>query len=415
MFLFVLLRTVSHSHHPFVLQLASRVLTSDTVEAVKTIRTIIESVNDHGVIDIFKKHRTQELMGSIYAFARLQTACEVFDRNNVLNNPSAKQIDPALLQDLIRYVPFASAAYGWKLDLATAGRLHRGDLEALVRMTGVDEDDIVKVVWESRANRPAFFLVRDRLRRRLVLSIRGTWSAQDLLTDLCCTTQEYFVQKRRHKAHSGMLTAAWGVQSMAEEIVAEELKKNPEYSLLLVGHSLGGSVAAILGQIWSQKFKKPEVYAYGPACVCPRDDIKGDRVTSVIMEGDPISALSLGHVADVSFALDKLCRNEDLRATILMRTDGPSDSFDERDLIWCNDQMEKIRSKQPGGKLYPPGRLLFLSDPDEKRGATQVAEVSPLFFRELKISHRTFDLSRHIPRLYQDKLQRSLLTSKNVQ
>jgi hypothetical protein len=314
--------------------------------------------------------------------------------------------DNDLLEDLHHYAPFAAATYGWKMDLATAGRLHRGDLQALVRMTNIDEDDVVSVNWESRANRPAFYIARDTRRKRIVLAIRGTWSAHDVLTDLCCTPEDYYVSSCHHRAHNGMLAAARGVASVAEEMIAQELEAHPDYTLLLVGHSLGGSVAAILGNLWEKTFKGVTAYAYGGACVSPKGDRGGANIVSVLSDGDPFSCLSLGHVADVSFALNHLCDNPDLRATILMRTDGSVQKLEKRDLEWCSEIMEKIHEQMVGEKLYPPGRLVFLSKPNNKRdGTCEAREVAPDFFRDLRIGPRMFDLSRHVPRLYEARLR----------
>jgi hypothetical protein len=213
--------------------------------AARTVKKILTSVHDHGVVDVFSKYPTQDLIASIYALSRLQKASQFHERNQIIQQSSPPSPIPTLLlEDLTRYAPFATAAYGWAMDLATGGRLHRGDLQALYKMTKVPPDQIVTVNWEAKTNRPAFFIVRDETRKRLVLSIRGTWSPHDVLTDLCCTPEDYIVGKRQHQAHNGMLEAARGVDSMAQELIAQELEEHPDYSLLLVGHSLGGSVAA---------------------------------------------------------------------------------------------------------------------------------------------------------------------------
>jgi hypothetical protein len=385
-------------------------MSHDTMVAARAIRKILASVDDHGVIDVFAKYQPQELIASVYALSRLQAACQFHDRSSLVVQSQDKDDDLVdLLDDLRHYAPYATATYGWKMDLATTGRLHRGDLQALVKLTKIDPDDVVKVIWEAKANRPAFYIARDRERKRIVLAIRGTLSAHDVLTDLCCTPEDYFVSSRRHRAHNGMLAAARGVASQAEEIVAQELEDHPDYNLLLVGHSLGGSVAAVLGALWKEEFPGVTVYAYGAACVAPLGDLDGANIVSVMSDGDPFSCLSLGHVADVSFALAYLCDDPDLRTTILMRTDGPVDGQEQRDLQWCSKTMEKIHEQMVGEKLYPPGRLLFLSSPTKKSHMCEVKEVPPNFFRDLKIGPRMFDLSRHVPRLYEARLRNSVL------
>jgi hypothetical protein len=219
-----------------------------------------------------------------------------------------------------------------------------------------------------------------------------------------------------------MLEAARGVASLSKEILTQELKDRPDYKLLLVGHSLGGSVAAILGTIWTKTFPDTTVYCYGSACVSPLLDRGSEdtAIVSVLLDGDPFSCLSLGHVADVSFALDFLCKHPDLRATILMRTDGPVHQMEMRDLEWCSQAMEDIHEKMVGEKLYPPGRLLFLSNGPKKRSrkgsdrCCQLHDVPVEFFRYWKIGRRMFDLSRHVPRLYEANLRRVLMDRKKT-
>jgi pimeloyl-ACP methyl ester carboxylesterase len=205
-----------------------------------------------------------------------------------------------------------------------------------------------------------------------------------------------------------MLEAARTVKTLAEDIIAKELDDNPDYNLLLVGHSLGGSVAAVLGQLWAETFRDVTVYTYGPACVAPMNDMNSVKVVSVLLEGDPFSSVSLGHVADTSRALAYLCEEDDLRIAILTVTDGPLESLDKEDIRWCNGKMEEIRKQMSGEKLYPPGRLMFLSDPEDKKAIPTIQEVPPFVFDELKISARMFDLSRHVPRVYQRRLKNAL-------
>lgn len=61
-------------------------------------------------------------------------------------------------------------------------------------------------------------------------------------------------------------------------------------------------------------------------CVSPFDD-EHDQIISVIGEDDPFSVISLGHLADISKALSKLCHDKGFRDEILRRTttNDPSD------------------------------------------------------------------------------------------
>jgi hypothetical protein len=168
----------------------------------------------------------------------------------------------------------------------------------------------------------------------------------------------------------------------------------------------------VLGTLWEDTFPNIVVYAYGAACVMPDrgQEESGITIVSVMSEGDPFSCLSLGHVADVSIALAQLCENPELRTTILMRTDGSIPAMEERDLRWCSSTMQEMRESMVGEKLYPPGKLVFLRRGEGRRDC-HAQEVPAGFFRDLVIGPRMFDLSRHVPRMYEARLRESLATA----
>jgi len=115
-------------------------------------------MDDHGIVDLLKHYEPTQILVSIYALSKLQLACQVYERSKITmhyphyNNDTNP--DLTLLQDLYDCIPFATAAYGWKFNLATAGQFHKSDVQALVKMTQVDRTDIVTVNWEARPNRP---------------------------------------------------------------------------------------------------------------------------------------------------------------------------------------------------------------------------------------------------------------------
>lgn len=103
------------------------------------------------------------------------------------------------------------------------------------------------------------------------MGIRGTASARDILTDLCASSENFIVEDYPEiggigtedstatttkpplivgRAHKGMIDAAKSVARMTGKIVSDELDMYPNYSLVVVGHSLGGGVAAVLAGEW---------------------------------------------------------------------------------------------------------------------------------------------------------------------
>jgi hypothetical protein len=428
---------------------------------MKSIRSILSNFHDeHGVIDVFRKYRKQDVLISTFALSRLQRTVIQYEQSlsQEANKASiTMQTEPELLNNLAHYAVYANAAYGWKMDFATRLRIHTGgNLQALLRQTGIGTDDVILAEWESKAHRPAYFVVRDQNHKSIVLCVRGTWSPQDVLTDLCCTPRaldedssgsdsstsqnwsSLFSErskKRQIFGHHGMLEAAKALQRDSESLLDHELKENPDFKLVLVGHSMGGTlyeiqktsimlfkhsvshslggVAALLGTLLEQKFPFLHVYVYGPPCVSPDPANLHPNIVSVVTEGDPFCCLSLGHVADISSALDVLCKDPMLRNDVLMRTNAELHEMEENDLEWCRQTMERLRMDMNAEKLYPPGRILVLhgaaSSTFAKNKKTEnrlsLREVSHSYFQDLVVAPRMMDLSRHIPSMYVSALQ----------
>ena len=231
------------------------------------------------------------------------------------------------------------------------------DMAFFLRRTGREESDIVRAEWGTDTLKPGYVIARDPARKALVFSIRGTWSLHDILTDLCCTSQGFSdadsesypesissLSQRLWKwffptstnegvhrkdsifsAHHGMLESAQELSNLTQGVIEAELRKNPGYRLVLVGHSMGGGVAALLGTLWRKKFPI-SVFVYGPPCIAPLHASPpigkggGVNITSVVTEGDPFGCISLGHIAELSVALDRLCADAKLRERVLQST-----------------------------------------------------------------------------------------------
>ncbi|KAG2450531.1 hypothetical protein HYH02_005032 [Chlamydomonas schloesseri] len=110
-------------------------------------------------------------------------------------------------------------------------------------------------VWRSQSGRlqPGYYLAVDHPGRRVVWGIRGTLAFSDLVTDLAMAAHPLPLRGAPHAAaHWGMTHAAhWLLQQEAQHVAAllRSLRGpggSSPYRLELVGHSLGGSVAALV-------------------------------------------------------------------------------------------------------------------------------------------------------------------------
>jgi len=421
-------------------------LSAESARAVKNVRTIIQSFPDHGVVDVFKEYPARDVIFSILALSKLQravahydkleqeaaaAAAAVINKQKTTTSSSTHRIPQQLLFELAHYSIYANAAYGWTLDLAFKRKFHRNDLQTLIQSTGVQEEDIIATEWSAKTLRPAYFIVRDRDLQTIVLCVRGTLSTRDILTDLCCTAESFTVagddddggdvgdagvDSTDHQAHQGMLHSALFVSEAAKSIVRKALADNPGYSLVLVGHSLGSGVAAVLGTLWEEDFPDLKVYGYGSPCVGPLGSkpTESRNVYSVIAEGDPFGALSLGHVADVSNAIAALCEDEEMRSMIMMKTDGALETLERDDLIWCEETLGIIRKRMVAEKMYPPGRIFYMRRrkrreedgyDDDRDTVISIEESRADKFGELILHPSMLDVSRHVPSMYESMLQ----------
>ena len=176
---------------------------------------------------------------------------------------------------------------------------------------------------------------------------------------------------------------------------------------------LGGGVAAILASLWQDTFPGLKVYAYGCPCVGPIDSepVTSDSIVSVVSEGDPFSRLSLGHLADATSLLSKLCEDRGLRELILNNTKTEIEELEDNDLRWCMKTMDNLKKHMTAEKFYPPGRVLYMRGDLFGSGSNiddiRLDEVdSSITFDALRWHPRMFDLSLHIPHRYEVLLSR---------
>jgi hypothetical protein len=414
---------------------AKKVLSPETNLAVTSVRRILERFeDDHKVVDVFSKYPSKDLVSSFVALSRLQRASrlctqrrEISFNNKRHNNCITAKTNPKLISDLAHYSVFASVAYGWKFGLAFLGRFRIGDKETLARRTGIADEDVVFAQWTSQTHKPAFFIVRDHERQNVVLTVRGTLNAPDLLTDLCAAAETFVSGEdgseegdprlfprlrpsRAARAHQGMLEGARGVAKTARPIVEKELSDHPNYNLVIVGHSMGGGVASVLAAVWKQVFPGVTAYSYGSPCVFPAetDEWLSDSIVSVVGEGDPFSDLSLGHFADLSQGLSFLCEDTDLREQIMSRSKGSLKNLDEKNIKWLDKTMSRLRSKMTGEVLFPPGRILLMKgfrQGDNGPRDVTLELVDRTRFQDLILHPRMFDLTRHVPSRYENELR----------
>ncbi|XP_023245102.1 sn1-specific diacylglycerol lipase alpha [Copidosoma floridanum] len=237
-------------------------------------------------------------------------------------------------QSAIHYMHFALAAYGWPLFLInqSSGVCHlctrlrcccfpctrRNDDATIVedncclcnyatirKMVEIGEIEVVYATFHVDVGETPFFVALDYTKKKVVVSIRGTLSMKDVMTDLNADSEALPLTPPREDwlGHKGMVQVAEYIRKKLhdEGIIAKALDKNPsrgtrDFGLVLVGHSLGGGTAAILAILMRQDYPDLECFAYAPPgglLSMPAQEYSQEFITSVVVGKDVIPRIGL--------------------------------------------------------------------------------------------------------------------------
>ncbi|XP_011633570.1 sn1-specific diacylglycerol lipase alpha isoform X10 [Pogonomyrmex barbatus] len=236
----------------------------------------------------------------------------------------------------IHYMHFALAAYGWPMFLVDSstdlcqlctrlqccccfpcGNHHedttvivednccRCNYAALSRMLDLGEIEVVYATFHVDVGETPFFVALDYTKRKIVISIRGTLSMKDVLTDLNAEGEVLPLSPPREDwlGHKGMVQAAEYIRKklQEEDIIACARAKNPsrgthQFGLILVGHSLGAGTAAILAILLKQDYPDLMCFSFGPPgglLSMPAQQYTQEFITSVVVGKDVVPRIGL--------------------------------------------------------------------------------------------------------------------------
>ncbi|CAO1340078.1 unnamed protein product [Diamesa serratosioi] len=206
------------------------------------------------------------------------------------------------LKNAQHFLRFAIASYGWPLicyikcccpfqliKRATCCPCFKSNSQFVVsdncclcNLAGVKyvahlkEEDVVYASFKNQVFELPFCILADNDTKSVVISIRGSWSMRDILTDLTATTELFDAIDfpTDSFAHCGM---SFGCQQMLKRLnegnlLDRVMDEYPEYKLVITGHSLGAGVSILLGAKLRSKYSDLRVYAFAtPAGLLTRD------------------------------------------------------------------------------------------------------------------------------------------------
>lgn len=172
-------------------------------------------------------------------------------------------------------------------------------------MLSVGEIEVIYVTYHVDVGETPFFVAVDFTKKKIVVSIRGTLSMKDVLTDLNAEGECLPVEPPRDDwlGHKGMVQAAVYIKNKIEEedLIQRALRHNPErntqnFGLVLVGHSLGAGTAAILAILLKPEHPSLVCYSFSPPgglLSMPAVEYTKSFITSVVVGKDVVPRIGL--------------------------------------------------------------------------------------------------------------------------
>lgn len=319
---------------------------------------------------------------------------------------------------------YALSAYGWPMYLITHSKTGICDLcpnlkccnffrfrhdsaqviedncclcnYAALKQMMVDGDvEIIYATYHVDIGETPFFVAIDYAREKIVVSIRGTLSMKDVLTDLNAEGEPLPLNPTREEflGHKGMVQAAVYIKNKLyeENLIEKALNHNPKrgtqnFGLILVGHSLGAGTAAILAILLKQDFDNLHCFSYSPPgglLSMPAVEYSKEFITSVVVGKDVVPRIGLHQMeslrADLINAIQQSIdpKWKTIACNMICCCCGPEPTsviqMGEKDanVNAYNELKEKSRhsSSHPNDKsialslhhpLFPPGRIVHI-------------------------------------------------------
>jgi len=394
-----------------------------------------------------------------------------------------------------RYFDFSAAVYGWpsyminncgclpwyrlfkKLQWCASCRCDRVlvvedncclcHTSAFVIESTLNETDLFFVSFRNRLYQTPFVVLADHHTKSIVITIRGSASLLDLITDLSLNSERFSVDVDTDpilredttlddgevRVHRGMLNGARYVYNTikANKVLDDLFLLNPGYNLVVTGHSLGAGVASLLTLLLKQQYPDVRCYAFSPpGCVISKHGLQEmeNHVLSVIVGDDLVPRVSYQSMCKLKNKIDReLHSTSRAKYEILLKgifklffstpwelhdnTTNETETRDCRRLIEDgnatnygassesrhSEEVQVLQDDQESAvitdsfriQLYPPGKLVHLTTVED---SVEFKWVEPSDLSDIHLTGAIF--SDHFPHRIRKVMKKALQQNSEV-
>eukprot|EP00747_Dinoflagellata_sp_TGD_P131917 gnl/TRDRNA2_/TRDRNA2_175031_c0_seq10.p1 gnl/TRDRNA2_/TRDRNA2_175031_c0~~gnl/TRDRNA2_/TRDRNA2_175031_c0_seq10.p1 ORF type:complete len:564 (-),score=79.20 gnl/TRDRNA2_/TRDRNA2_175031_c0_seq10:119-1810(-) len=314
----------------------------------------------------------------------------LFWAHQTRSNPTSKGLEtnPQTYREALYWMPFSTVSSAEQgLPKKKWRQFFTDTLPQSVERVAYSDYKEKQLLGE--ATNPNWFVAIDRAKNVVVLSISGTTSIGDAITDASGTSVP-FPEYPGEMTHVGLLGAARNVLKKSEIYLRKSLEKHPDFGIQVVGHSLGAGAALILTLLLQAKplvgQKSLRCIAYGPPPVVDVLDAeltKSADIDVFVNHFDVVPRISVRNVALLGMETEAV---DDLKLNAIQRLQLWSNSADDALEQKVDSAVNQVLANKDElleqfDHLYIPGRIFWI-EWNEDATAARMHKVDADQFQE---------------------------------